>query len=67
MVLEFKAEKVVTFLGRKRDEASAAAVKLSNAMMPANDKSIRQQRSSQKYKSVVLESYFLIDLFFRRY
>ena len=35
------------FLGRKRDEASAAAVKLSNAMMPANDKSIRQQRSSQ--------------------
>ena len=47
MVLEFKAEKVVTFLGRKRDEASAAAVKLSNAMMPANDKSIRQQRSSQ--------------------
>ena len=48
MVLKFKAEKVVTFLGRKRDEAAAAAaVKLSNAMMPANDKSIRQQRSSQ--------------------
>ena len=46
--MKFKAEKVVTFLGRKRDEASAAAaVKLSNAMMPANDKSIRQQRSSQ--------------------
>jgi len=45
--LEIQSRESCNFLGRKRDEASAAAVKLSNAMMPANDKSIRQQRSSQ--------------------